>query len=333
MLDTNNKLTILVTGGCGFIGSEFLRTNVKKYPQHLFLNLDALTYAGDLKKVESISKQENYTFIHGNICDSSLINEIFSKYSIDIVVNFAAESHVDNSIENPNIFIETNVVGTQVLLEAARKFNVSRYHQISTDEVYGDLPLDKPELLFTEQTPISPSSPYSASKASADLLCMAYHRTYNMPITISRCSNNYGEYQDNEKFIPTIIRKLENGEKVPVYGTGQNVRDWIYVGDHNLGVITILNKGIAGQIYNLGSSNEYSNINLVKLAIKLMDKSENSIIYVEDRKGHDQRYAIDYTHTYNRIGWKSNYNSENFNDKFAEVIKWYIADLKSNSLN
>lgn len=324
MLNQQKKLTILVTGGCGFIGSDFIRQFVTKYPQHTWVNIDALTYAGKLENLPNIDSNENYKFIHGNICDHDLIDQLFTKYAFDIVINFAAESHVDNSISNPSIFLETNVLGTQVLLEASRKYGIKRFHQISTDEVYGDLPLDQPELLFTEDTPLNPSSPYSSSKASADLICMAYHRTFGLPITISRCSNNYGEYQDNEKFIPTIIRKLKAGDKIPVYGTGENVRDWIYVGEHNLGVEAILNNGQAGQVYNLGSNNEYSNIELVKLILKLMNKDESYISYVEDRKGHDLRYAIDFTQTFERIGWKSNYDSTNFDSKLAEVINWYL---------
>lgn len=324
MLNTENTLTILVTGGCGFIGSDFLRQFVIKYPQHKWVNLDALTYAGKLENVSTVSNRHNYSFVQGNICNKNLIEELFTKYNFDIVINFAAESHVDNSITNPSVFIETNVIGTQVLLDAARKFGVKRYHQISTDEVYGDLPINQPELLFTEETPLNPSSPYSASKASADMLCLAYYRTYNMPITISRCSNNYGEFQDKEKFIPTIIRNLSTNQNIPVYGTGLNVRDWIYVGEHNIGIEYIINKGEIGQVYNLGSNNEYANIDLVKLIINIMNKDESYISYVEDRKGHDKRYAIDFKYTYDRIGWKSKYDKTNFEAKLKDVITWYI---------
>lgn len=324
MLKSKETKTILVTGGCGFIGSDFLRQFVVKYPQHTWVNIDALTYAGKLKNVEDISDNSNYQFIHGNICDRELILSLFTKYNFDIVINFAAESHVDNSITNPEIFIETNIIGTQVLLDAAREFGVKRYHQISTDEVYGDLPLDRPDLLFTEQTPLNPSSPYSASKAASDMLCMAYYRTYQMPITISRCSNNYGEFQDQEKFIPTIINKLLNNQQIPVYGTGANIRDWIYVGEHNLGIESIINKGKSGQVYNLGSNNEYANIELVKIILEVMNKDESYISYVEDRKGHDKRYAIDFEQTYKRIGWKSKYDRTNFKEKLAVVVEWYI---------
>ncbi len=324
MLNTTEQLNILVTGGCGFIGSDFLRQFVKKYPQHRWINLDALTYAGKLSNIEDISEESNYVFIHGNICDQKLISKLFLEYNIDIVVNFAAESHVDNSISNPNIFLETNIIGTQTLLEAAKQYGVKKFHQVSTDEVYGDLPLDKPEMLFTETTALNPSSPYSASKASADMMCLAYHRTFDLPITISRCSNNYGEYQDQEKFIPTIIRKILTNQDIPVYGTGENVRDWIYVGEHNTGVEAIINKGINGQVYNLGSNNEYSNIDLVKLILNIMDKDDELISYVADRKGHDERYAIDWTYSYAQLGWKSNYDSSNFEDKLAEVIDWYV---------
>lgn len=324
MLNTDKNRVILVTGGCGFIGSDYLRQNVIKYPQHTFVNIDALTYAGSVNKVESIVNNDNYIFVHGDIRDAKLVDDLFKKYNFNIVINFAAESHVDNSIENPGIFVETNVNGTLVLLEAAKKYGVDRYHQISTDEVYGDLPLDQPELLFTEDTPINPSSPYSSSKAAADLLCMAYYRTYKMPITISRCSNNYGEYQDNEKLIPTILRKISYNEQIPVYGTGENVRDWIYVGEHNLGVNAILENGKVGEVYNLGSRNEWTNLDLVKLILKLTGKDESLISFVEDRKGHDERYAIDFTKCNEELGWKSNYDRANFEDKLTQVIDFYI---------
>lgn len=315
--------SILVTGGCGFIGSDFLRQMVKKYPETLFVNLDALTYAGDPKKVEAIADCKNYVFVHGNICDRDLVNSLFEKYNFDKVVHFAAESHVDNSIKNSQIFLETNVMGTQVLLEACRIYGINRFHYVSTDEVYGDLPIDRPDLLFSEDTALNPSSPYSVSKASGDMLTQAYGRTHKVPYSISRCSNNYGEFQDQEKLIPTVVRKIRAGEKIPVYGDGKNVRDWIYVSEHNTGVEEILLKGENGGIYNLGSNNEWSNIDLVKLIIKLMGASEDCIEFVEDRKGHDERYAIDFHNTYEKIGWKSRYDRSNFEEKLKEVIEFY----------
>ncbi len=324
MLNTNDKKAILVTGGCGFIGSDYLRQFVVKYPQHTFVNIDALTYAGSVMKVAEIADKENYVFVHGDIRDKELVEQLFVEYKFDVVVNFAAESHVDNSISNPGIFLDTNIMGTHVLLEAAKKYGVERFHQISTDEVYGDLPLDQPELLFTEDTPINPSSPYSSSKASADLLCMAYYRTYKLPVTISRCSNNYGEFQDQEKLIPTILRKIKAGEQIPVYGTGENVRDWIYVGEHNLGVEAILENGKVGEVYNLGSRNEWTNLDLVKLILKLTGKDESLISFVEDRKGHDERYAIDYTKCFQELGWKSNYDRSNFEEKLLDCIQFYL---------
>lgn len=319
----NKELKILVTGGCGFIGSDFLRQFVIKYPQHTWINLDALTYAANLDSVAQLKNKSNYIFIHGNICDQKLVNELFEKYKFDIVVNFAAESHVDNSIEDPTIFINTNINGTVNLLNAAKNHGTKRFHQISTDEVYGDLPLDKPDLLFTEETPINPSSPYSSSKAAADIICSAYCRTFGMPITISRCSNNYGEFQHNEKLIPTIIRKIVNNEVIPVYGNGQNIRDWIYVGEHNLGIEAILQKGKAGHVYNLGSNNEWSNIELVELIIDKLNSSKELIEFVEDRKGHDKRYAIDFKKSYEELGWKSKFDKTNFEEKLTEVIKFY----------
>lgn len=318
-----NSKAMLVTGGCGFIGSDFLRQFVVKYPDTTFVNIDALTYAGSIDKVASIADAKNYVFVHGNICDKTLVNSLFEEYKFDTVVNFAAESHVDNSIANSEIFLETNIMGTHTLLEACRVYGIERFHQIGTDEVYGDLPLDQPELLFTEETPITPSSPYSMSKAAADMLVQAYSRTHKIPCTISRCSNNYGEFQDSEKLIPTIIRKLKAGEKIPVYGTGENVRDWIYVGEHNTGVEAILLKGRVGEVYNLGSCNEWSNIDLVKLILKLTGNSEDSITYVEDRKGHDERYAIDFRKTFNEIGWKSKYDRSNFEEQLKYVISQY----------
>lgn len=328
MLNTNKSLNILVTGGCGFIGSDFLRQFVIKYSNHTWVNIDALTYAGDVKKVEVIEKEPNYVFVHGDICDEKLVNSLFEEYNFNLVINFAAESHVDNSIKNSKVFLDTNIMGTHTLLEACRIYGIERFHQISTDEVYGDLPLDQPELLFTEDTPINPSSPYSVSKAAADMLVMGYYRTHKIPVTISRCSNNYGEFQDQEKLIPTIIRNIKNDTPIPVYGEGLNVRDWIYVGEHNLGVESILLKGKIGEVYNLGSRNEWSNIELVKLILKLSNKTEDLITFVEDRKGHDERYAIDFSKCNEELGWKAEYDSDNFESKLSEVIKFYLTNLE-----
>ena len=260
------------------------------------------------------------------------INKLFSDEKFDVVINFAAESHVDNSIKNPEIFLTTNIIGTEVLMDASLKYNVKRYHQISTDEVYGDLPLDRPDLLFTENTPLHTSSPYSTSKASADLLVMAYHRTYGLPVTISRCSNNYGPYQFPEKLIPVVISKALNNEKVPVYGTGENVRDWIHVHDHNIGVDLIVREGKVGEVYNLGGHAERHNIDIVKTILKQMGKSEDLITFVEDRKGHDLRYAIDSSKVEKELGWERTYT---FEDGIKETIDWYlnneewINDIKS----
>lgn len=324
MLNTNDKLAILVTGGCGFIGSDFLRQFVIKYPNHHFVNLDAMTYAADPKNVKLIESNANYSFVKGSICDKELVDNLFEQYHFDIIVNFAAESHVDNSIKNPQIFLDTNVLGTFTLLEACRKYSIKRYHQISTDEVYGDLPIDRPDLLFTEDTPLNPSSPYSVSKASADMLVHSYHRTFNINTTISRCSNNYGEFQNGEKLIPTVIKKVKFDQQIPVYGKGENIRDWIYVGEHNLGVEAILNKGVAGEVYNLGSQNEWTNLDLIKLILKLSNKPESLISFVEDRLGHDERYAIDFQKCHDKLGWVSRYDRKNFESKLADVIKFYM---------
>lgn len=311
----------LVTGGAGFIGSNYMHYVVNKYPEDYFVCLDALTYAGNYNNIKDLEGKDNYKFIHGDIRDEKFINELFDKENFDVVINFAAESHVDNSIKNPGIFVDTNIQGTRVLLDAARLHGNIRYHQVSTDEVYGDLPLDRPDLLFTENTPLHTSSPYSSSKAGADLLVMAYHRTYGLPVTISRCSNNYGPYQFPEKLIPKTISRALNNEKIPVYGKGENIRDWIHVIDHNIGVDLIVRNGKIGEVYNLGGHSERRNIDIVKLILKQMNKPEDLIEFVEDRKGHDLRYAIDSTKVENELGWTRTYT---FEKGIKETIDWYL---------
>ena len=311
----------LITGGAGFIGSNYLHYVVNKYPTDEFICIDALTYAGNYNNVKMLENNSNFKFVHGSITDIELINKLFEEYKFDYVINFAAESHVDNSIKNPRIFLETNILGTQTLMDACRKYGIKRYHQVSTDEVYGDLPLDRPDLLFTEETPLHTSSPYSSSKAGADLLVMAYHRTYGLPVTISRCSNNYGPYQFPEKLIPVVISKALDNENIPVYGQGLNVRDWIHVHDHNVGVDLIVRNGKDGEVYNLGGHSERHNIDVVKTILKQLNKSEDLITYVTDRAGHDLRYAIDSTKVEKELGWDRTYN---FEDGISETVNWYI---------
>lgn len=311
----------LVTGGAGFIGSNFLHYMVNTYPKDQFICIDSLTYAGNYNNISSLKEKENFRFVHGDITDRELVDKLFNEEHFDYVVNFAAESHVDNSIKNPSIFLTTNILGTQVLMDACRKYGIKRYHQVSTDEVYGDLPLDRPDLLFKEDNPIKTSSPYSASKASADLLVLAYARTFGLPITISRCSNNYGPYQFPEKLIPVVISKALNDEPIPVYGKGENVRDWIHVHDHNVGVDLILKKGKDGEIYNLGGHSERTNLEVVKTILKQLGKPESLITFVTDRPGHDLRYAIDSTKSEQQLGWNLTYN---FEDGIRETVDWYI---------
>ena len=311
----------LVTGGAGFIGSNYLHYVVEKYKDEEFVCLDKLTYAGNYNNIKDLEKNKNYKFVLGDICDRDFVYKLFDNEKFDVVINFAAESHVDNSIKNPELFLRTNIIGTEVLMDACLKYNVGRFHQVSTDEVYGDLPLDRLDLLFSESTPIRTSSPYSTSKASADLLVMAYHRTYGLPVTISRCSNNYGPYQFPEKLIPVVISKALNDDKVPVYGKGENVRDWIHVHDHNVGVDLIVRKGKIGEVYNLGGHCEKTNIEMVKTILKYMNKSFELIEFVEDRKGHDLRYAIDSTKVEKELGWSRLYN---FEDGIKETIDWYL---------
>lgn len=314
-------MKFLITGGAGFIGSNYLHYVVDKYPNDYFVCLDALTYAGNYNNIKYLEGKNNYKFIKGNICDEDFVNTLFENEKFDIVINFAAESHVDNSIKNPGIFIETNIQGTRVLLDASRKYGIKRYHQVSTDEVYGDLPLDRKDLLFTEDTPLHTSSPYSSSKAGADLLVMAYHRTYGLPVTISRCSNNYGPYQFPEKLIPVVISKALRDENIPVYGKGENVRDWIHVKDHNIGVDLIVRNGKVGEVYNLGGHSERTNLEVVKIILKQMNKPESLITFVTDRPGHDLRYAIDSSKVEKELGWERIYN---FETGMKETIDWYL---------
>lgn len=311
----------IITGGAGFIGSNYLHYVVNKYKEDFFICLDALTYAGNYNNIKDLEGKENYKFVKGNITDRSFVYKLFEEERPDYIINFAAESHVDNSIKDPEIFLRTNIIGTEVLMDACFKYGIKRYHQVSTDEVYGDLPLDKPELKFTENTPIHTSSPYSTSKASADLLVMAYHRTYGLPVTISRCSNNYGPYQFPEKLIPKVISNALQNKKIPVYGTGKNVRDWIHVHDHNVGVDLIVRNGKDGEVYNLGGHSERDNLTIVKTILKEMGKSEDLIEFVEDRKGHDLRYAIDSNKVEKELGWKREYS---FEEGIKETINWYL---------
>ena len=303
-------MKILVTGGAGFIGGNFVHHMVNKYPDYQIVNLDLLTYAGNLETLKPVEDKPNYKFVKGDIADEPFIMDLFEKEKFDIVVNFAAESHVDRSITDPGIFVQTNVMGTRVLLDAARKYGVKRYHQVSTDEVYGDLPLDRPDLFFTEETPIHTSSPYSSSKASADL-----------PVTISRCSNNYGPYHFPEKLIPLIISRALADEELPVYGTGENVRDWLHVSDHCEAIDLIIHKGKVGEVYNIGGHNERTNLQVVQTILKALDKPESLIKYVKDRPGHDRRYAIDPTKIETELGWKPKYN---FDTGIAQTIQWYL---------
>lgn len=316
-------MKFLITGGAGFIGSNYCHYVVEKYPEDMFVCLDALTYAGNYNNIKSLEGKNNFKFVKGDITDRELVDKLFQEEQFDVVINFAAESHVDNSIKNPGVFLTTNIIGTQVLMDASLKYHVKRYHQVSTDEVYGDLPLDRPDLLFTEETPIHTSSPYSSSKAGADLLVGAYYRTFGLPATISRCSNNYGPYQFPEKLIPVIFSKAMRNEKVPVYGTGENVRDWIHVHDHNVGVDMIVRNGRVGEVYNLGGHSERDNLTVVKTILKQLGKSEDLIEFVEDRKGHDLRYAIDSTKVEEELGWKRTYT---FEEGIKETIDWYLAN-------
>lgn len=314
-------MTIIITGGAGFIGSNFVFHMLREHPQDRVICLDKLTYAGNLSTLSPVMGQDNFRFVKADICDRDAVYSLFAEEHPDVVVNFAAESHVDRSIENPAIFLETNIMGTAVLMDACRKYGIQRYHQVSTDEVYGDLPLDRPDLFFTETTPIHTSSPYSSSKASADLLVLAYHRTYGLPVTISRCSNNYGPYHFPEKLIPLMIINALHDKPLPVYGDGLNVRDWLYVEDHCRAIDLILQKGRVGEVYNVGGHNEMKNIDIVKLICKALGKPESLIHHVTDRKGHDRRYAIDPTKIHEELGWLP---ETKFADGIKKTIQWYL---------
>jgi len=314
-------MNIIVTGGAGFIGSNFIFHMLKAHPEDRIICLDKLTYAGNLSTLAPVMDNPNFCFVKLDICNRDGVYQLFEEEHPDMVVNFAAESHVDRSILNPEIFLETNIIGTSVLMDACRKYGIKRYHQVSTDEVYGDLPLDRPDLFFTETTPIHTSSPYSSSKAGADLLVLAYHRTYGLPVTISRCSNNYGPYHFPEKLIPLMIINALHDKPLPVYGDGLNVRDWLYVEDHCRAIDLILQKGKVGEIYNVGGHNEMRNIDIVKLICKELGKSESLITHVTDRKGHDRRYAIDPTKIHNELGWLP---ETKFADGIKKTIKWYL---------
>ncbi len=314
-------MNIIVTGGAGFIGGNFCHYMTKKYPEDTILCIDKLTYAGNLETLAPIMDKPNFKFFQADIADREAIYKIFQEEKPDIVVNFAAESHVDRSITDPEIFLRTNIIGTSVMLDACREYGITRYHQVSTDEVYGDLPLDRSDLFFTETTPIHTSSPYSASKASADLLVQAYTRTYQLPCTISRCSNNYGPYHFPEKLIPLIISNVLNNKKIPVYGKGENVRDWLYVEDHCSAIDLIIRKGSIGEIYNIGGHNEKTNLEVVKTVLDKLGKSEELITYVTDRPGHDRRYAIDPTKIHGELGWLP---ETTFEVGIQKTVDWYL---------
>ncbi len=314
-------MTILVTGGAGFIGSNFIFYMLEEHPGDRIVCLDKLTYAGNLSTLKSVLDHPNFRFVKADICDREAVYRLFEEEHPDTVVHFAAESHVDRSIENPGVFLETNIIGTAVLMDACRKYGIGRYHQVSTDEVYGDLPLDRPDLFFTEETPIHTSSPYSSSKAGADLLVLAYHRTFGLPVSISRCSNNYGPYQFPEKLIPLMIANCLADKPLPVYGKGENVRDWLYVTDHCKAIDLIIRKGRVGEVYNIGGHNEMRNIDIVKLIVKELGKSEDLITFVTDRKGHDMRYAIDPAKIHRELGWLP---ETMFADGIKKTIRWYL---------
>ncbi len=314
-------MKIIVTGGAGFIGGNFVHYMVERYPEDVIINLDALTYAGNLETLKPVEDKPNYRFVKGDIADRDFIFDLFKTEKPDVIVNSAAESHVDRSISDPGIFVRTNVLGTTTLLDACREFGIQRFHQVSTDEVYGDLPLDRPDLFFTEETPLHTSSPYSSSKASADLFVMAYHRTFGIPVSISRCSNNYGPYQFPEKLIPLMISRALADEELPVYGNGANVRDWLHVYDHCQAIDLILKKGRNGCVYNIGGHNERTNLQVVKTVLRVLDKPVSLIKYVTDRPGHDMRYAIDPAKLKRELGWEPVYN---FDTGIEQTIRWYL---------
>ena len=312
---------ILVTGGAGFIGGNFIHYLLGNRPDCHITCLDALTYAGNLETLKSVLEDSRLRFVHGDITDREAVYHLFEEENFDAVVNFAAESHVDRSIDTPEVFLKTNILGTQVLLDACNRFGTARYHQVSTDEVYGDLPLDRPDLFFTEETPIHTSSPYSASKASADLLVTAYYRTYGTPVTISRCSNNYGPYHFPEKLIPLMILNALEDKPLPVYGDGKNVRDWLYVEDHCRAIELILENGRVGEVYNVGGHHEKQNIEVVKTILHALGKSEELIAFVKDRPGHDRRYAIDPSKIHRELGWLP---QTSFEDGIQTTVEWYL---------
>ena len=314
-------MKILVTGAAGFIGSNYVFHMRKAHPEYDIIALDSLTYAGNLETLAPVMEEDHFTFVRCDITDREGVRKVFEEHHPDVVVNFAAESHVDRSIEDPGVFLRTNILGTQVLMDACREFGIQRFHQVGTDEVYGDLPLDRPDLFFTEDLPLQASSPYSASKASADLLAMAYHRTYGLPVTISRCSNNYGPYQFPEKLIPLMIANALADKPLPVYGTGENVRDWLYVEDHCRAIDMILENGKVGEVYNIGGHNERSNLDVVKTILKQLGKPESLITFVGDRKGHDLRYAIDPSKIHGELGWLP---ETKFDDGIRQTIDWYL---------
>lgn len=316
-------MKLIITGGAGFIGSNFIYYELKQHPEDEFICLDKLTYAGNLSSLKGSMQQPNFKFVKGDIADRNFVYSLFEAEKPDVVVNFAAESHVDRSILEPELFLKTNIIGTGVLMDACRKYGIKRYHQVSTDEVYGDLPLDRPDLFFTETTPLHTSSPYSASKASADLLVLAYYRTYGLPVTISRCSNNYGPYHFPEKLIPLMIINALHDKALPVYGDGANVRDWLYVEDHCSAIDLIIRHGREGEVYNVGGHNEKSNLDVVKIILKALGKSEDLITFVKDRPGHDRRYAIDPMKIHNELGWLP---QTKFEDGIAKTIAWYLAN-------
>ena len=318
-------MKLIVTGGAGFIGGNFVHYMLQEHPGDQIICLDKLTYAGNLSTLADVMDHPNFQFVKMDICDRDSVYGLFEKEKPDVVINFAAESHVDRSIENPEIFLQTNIIGTSVLMDACRKYGIQRYHQVSTDEVYGDLPLDRPDLFFTEETPIHTSSPYSSSKAGADLLVMAYYRTYGLPVTISRCSNNYGQYHFPEKLIPLMIINALHDRPLPVYGDGLNVRDWLYVEDHCRAIDLIIRKGKVGEVYNVGGHNEMRNIDIVKLICQELGKPESLITHVTDRKGHDRRYAIDPEKIHRELGWLP---ETKFADGIKKTIQWYLTHQK-----
>lgn len=318
-------MNILVTGGAGFIGSNFIYYELENHRKDKIICLDKLTYAGNLSTLENALKNKNFEFYRGDICDEKCVENIFESEKIDIVVNFAAESHVDRSISEPTLFFKTNVIGTQILLEACKKYGIKRFHQISTDEVYGELPLDRKDLLFTEETPLCASSPYSASKASADLLVMSYHKTFGLPVSVSRCSNNYGPYQFPEKLIPLIIMRAMSNEQIPIYNKGENVRDWIFAEDHCNAIDKIIRSGRAGEIYNIGANNERSNLEIVSTVLEKLKKPKSLISFVKDRPGHDLRYAVNSSKIQQELGWRA---KTDFSDGLEKTIEWYIQNEK-----